>query len=171
MLAGILCLVVMLAAVVVYAFNTRSIQAWLISTLNPYDPARFGMPSYIAGYKVLAIFTPDNLACMNPGEIRLVLQTTEPNVGEYLANSNPKAIQKDLEHHGLDATKEWTYEIIGPDVTIEQIISESAKWNQEIKKTGCIRLGPAELPQTTIVTFENYHSLTPRTNAIGNVSR
>lgn len=148
MLVSILCLVV-LAAVVVYAFNTRSIQAWLMSTLNPYDPARFGMPRYVAGYKVLAVFTPDKLACMNPGEIRFVLQATEPNMEEYLANSNPKAIPKDLEQQGLNPTSEWTYEIVGPGVTIEQIIRESTKWNQDIKKTGCIRLGPAELPQTT----------------------
>jgi len=140
---GILCLVVVLAAVVVGYVFTR--QASPISTRNPYDPARFGMPGYVGGYKVLAVFTPDNLACMNTGEIRLALQATEPNVEEYLANNNLKAIQKDLEQHGLDVT----IEIVGPGVTIDQIISESAKWNQAIKKSGCIQTGPAELPQTT----------------------
>ena len=146
--AGILGLVVVLVAVVAGYVFTR--QAAPISTRNPYDPARFGIPGYVGGYKVLAVFTPDNLACMSTGEIRLALQATEPNVEEYLANSNPtysnpRAIQKDLEQHGKDVT----IEIVGPGVTIEQIISESAKWNQDIKKSGCIQTGPAGLPQTT----------------------
>lgn len=141
MLAGILCLVVFVA-VVGYVL-TR--QALPIFTPNPYNPTHLGVPDYIGGYKVLAVFTPDNLACMNPGEIRLVLQAPESNMEKYLANSNPKDIQKDLEQHGLDAT----IEIVGPGVTIDQIINESAKWNQDIKKTGCIKLGPVELPQST----------------------
>ena len=141
LLAGILCLVV-LVGVAGYIFRR---QVVLIFTPNPFNPARVGVPIYVGGYKVLAVFTPDNLACMNPGEIRLVLQAPESNVEKYLANSNPKDIQKDLEQHGLNAT----IEIVGPGVTIDQIISESAKWNQDIKKTGCIKLGPAEVPQTT----------------------
>lgn len=140
-LAGILCLVVLVAGVG-YVF-TR--QTFLIFTPHPYNPSRVDVPNYIGGYKVLTVFTPDNLACMNPGEIRLVLQAPESNLEKYLANSHPKDIQKDLEQHGLDAT----IEIVGPGVTIEQIIRESVKWNRDIKKTGCIKLGPAELPQTT----------------------
>jgi len=145
--AGILSLVVVLAVVAGYVF-TR--QAAPISTRNPYDPARFGIPGYVGGYKVLAVFTPDNLACMSTGEIRLALQATEPNVEEFLATSNPtysnpRDIQKELEQHSKDVT----IEIVGPGVTIEQIISESAKWNQDIKKSGCIQTGPAGLPQTT----------------------
>jgi len=82
---------------------------------------------------------------MNPGEIRLVLQAPESNLEKYLVNSNTKDIQKDLKQHGLDAT----IEIVGPGITMDQIISESAKWNQDIKKTGCIKLGPIELPQSS----------------------
>ena len=146
---GILCLVIVLAAVVVGYVFTR--QASPISTRNPYDPARFGLPAYVGGYKVLAVFTPDNLACMSTGEIRLALQATEPNVEAFLATSNPTssnlaAIQKELEQHG----KNVTIEIVGPGVTIDQIISESAKWNEGMKKNGCMQTGgPAPLPQTT----------------------
>ncbi len=140
-LAGMLCVVVLVVGVG-YVF-TR--QALPIFSLNPYNPAHVSVPSYVGGYKVLAVFTTDNLACMNPGEIRLVLQAPESNLEKYLANSHPKDIQKDLEQHGLNVT----IEIVGPGVTIEQIIRESEKWNQDIKKTGCIKLGPAELPETT----------------------
>lgn len=138
---GILCLVVLVVGLG-YVFARHAVP---IFAPNPYNPSRFDVPNYIGGYKVLPVFTPDNLACMNPGEIRLVLQAPESNLEQYLANSHPKDIQKDLEQHGLDAT----IEIVGPGVTIEQIIRESVKWYQDIKKSGCIKLGPAEDPQTT----------------------
>lgn len=142
LLVSVLCLVVLVAGVG-YVF-TR--QAFPLFTPIPYNPAHISVPSYVGGYKVLAVFTPDTLACMNPGEIRLVLQTPDSNLEKYLANSHSQDIQKDLEQHGL---MNATVEIVGPGVTIEQIIHESAKWNQDIKKTGCIKLGPAEPLQTT----------------------
>ena len=142
MLASMVCLVVMLVVVVGYVFRR---EVFLMFTPNLYNPARVSVPSYVGGYKVLAVFTSDNLACMNPGEIRLVLQAPETNMDKYLANSNPKDIHKDLEQHGWNAT----IEIVGPGITIDQIIGESAKWNQDMKKTGCLKLGPAAVPQTT----------------------
>jgi hypothetical protein len=148
MLAGILCLVVVLAMVAGYILTRQAAPA---STLNPYDPARFGLPGYIGGYKLLAVFTSDNLACMSKGEIRLALQATAPDVEAFLATSNPRssnlaAIQKDLEQH----SKNVEIEIVGPGVTIETIISENAKWNEDMKKNGCEQTGgPAPTPQTT----------------------
>jgi len=141
-LAGIVCFVAVLVVVAGYVFKR---QVLLIFTPIPYNPAHVNVPSYVGGYKVLAVFTSDNLACMNPGEIRLVLQAPESSVEKYLANSHPKDIQKDLEQHGLNAI----IEVVGPGITLDQIISESIKWNQDIKKTGCVTLGPAEVPQTT----------------------
>lgn len=138
--AGIVFLV--LVMVTGYVFRR---QVLLIFNPIPYNPAHVTVPSYVGGYKVLAVFTNDTLACMNPDEIRLVLQAPESSMEKYLANSRPKDIQKDLEQHGLNAT----IQIVGPGVTIDQIISESTKWNQDIKKTGCITLGPAADPQTT----------------------
>lgn len=82
---------------------------------------------------------------MNPGEIRLVLQAAESNFEKFLANSNPKDIQKDLEQRGLNAT----IEMVGRGITIDPIIRESIKWNQDIKKTGCITLGPAAVLEMT----------------------
>ncbi len=121
------------------------------TTLNPYDPARFGLPGYIRGYKLLAVFTSDNLACMSKGETRLMLQATAPDVEAFLATSNPtrnnlEAIQKDLEQHG----KNVEIEIAGPGVTIETVISENAKWNEGMKEYGGEQTGgPAPTPQTT----------------------
>jgi len=140
---GFICLVVLLIVVAGYVFRR---QVLLIFTPHPYNPAHVSVPSDIGGYKVLAVFTSDTLACMNAGDIRLVLQAPESNVEKYLANNHPKDIQQDLEQHGL---MNATVEVVGPGITIDQIIRESTKWNQDIKKTGCIKLGPAAVPQTT----------------------
>ena len=141
-LAGIICLLVVLVVIAGYVFRS---QVLLLFTPIPYNPAHVDVPSYIGGYKVLAVFTSDNLACMNPGEIRLVLQAPESSMEKYLANSHSKDIQKDLEQHSLNAI----IEVVGPGITLDQVISESIKWNEDIKKTGCITLGPAEVPPTT----------------------
>jgi hypothetical protein len=147
-LAGILGLVILLVAIADYVFTRQDVPA---STLNPFDPARFGLPGYIGGYKLLAVFTSDNLACMGKGEIRLALQATAPDVEAFLATGNPTssnlaAIQKNLEQHG----KNVEIEIDGPGITIETIISESAKWNKDMKEYGCVQTGgPAPDPQTT----------------------
>jgi hypothetical protein len=138
-LAGVVCLALVVATG--YLFRR---QVLLTFTPIPYNPAHVNVPSYIGGYKVLAVFTNDTLACMNPGEIRLVLQAPESSMEKYLANSHPKDIQKDLKEHGLNAT----IAIVDPGVTIDEIIDESTKWNEDIKKTGCITLGPARVPQT-----------------------
>jgi hypothetical protein len=147
-LAGILGLVIVLTEVAGYVFTRQAAAA---STLNPFDPARFGLPGYIGSYKLLAVFTSDNLACMGKSEIRLGLQATAPDVGAFLATGNPTssnlaAIQKDLEQHG----KNVEIEIDGPGITIETIISESAKWNKGMKEYGCEQTGgPAPIQQNT----------------------
>lgn len=47
---------------------------------NSYDPAGYGLPSTMAGYKTFAVLTSENTACRMPGEKRLVLQTMAPNL-------------------------------------------------------------------------------------------
>jgi len=139
--AGSLCLVVVLAALL--AGDIFTLPASLRHARNPYDPARFGIPATIGGYKVLAVFTSDNLDCMGPGEIRLALQAAAPNVDAYLANNNLPAIQKELEQRGLNV-----------GMTIAQIIREAARWNQGMDAYGCFRSGgpaPTIGPQTTII--------------------
>jgi len=146
--AGSLCLVVVLAALL--AGDIFTLPASLRHARNPYDPARFGIPATIGGYKVLAVFTSDNLDCMGPGEIRLALQAAAPNVDAYLANNNLPAIQKELEQRGLNVE----IEIDGPGMTIAQIIREAARWNQGMDAYGCFRSGgpaPTIGPQTTII--------------------
>lgn len=46
----------------------------------PYEIAQQGLPTTIAGYKVLTVLTSGTTACMPPGEKHLILQARQPNV-------------------------------------------------------------------------------------------
>ena len=109
--------------------------------INPYAPAYYGIPNTIAGYNVLAVLTSDNLACMLPGEKRLVLQANESTLEEYLAKSQPLSIQEELKRLGLTEMTAGV-EIAGPGSTLEQLVEEVNKWNQEATIRGCVQLGP-----------------------------
>ncbi len=107
-----------------------------------YNPAQYGLPERIGGYKVLAVLTSDNTACMMPGEKRLILQADHSNVDDYLKNSDPEAVKKELEQRGLAEMAKWGFQIVGPGANLETILSEHQKWNEQAQKSGCVRFGP-----------------------------
>lgn len=112
-----------------------------------YDPAHYGLPSTIAGYKTFAVLTSDNTACMMPGEKRLVLQTTQANVQSFLSTSDYAAIEKDLQQRGFADFAQNNIQIVGPGTTFDQFLSENEKWNEDSNKYGCVTSGPS-LPVT-----------------------
>lgn len=117
------------------------------SAANPYDPARYGVPPVIAGYEVLTVLTPDNTACMDPEERRLVLQAPQGSVEEFLQQSRPDAVIGALEQLGLTQTAHWFVQYVGPGITLQGFIEENEKWNKDAATGGCIRLGgPIRLP-------------------------
>ena len=107
-----------------------------------YDPAYYGLPDTIAGYKVLAVLTSDNTACMPPGAKRLILQTTQPTVEEFLKTSDAAGIKAELEQKGFPEFAKWGVEIGGPDATFDKVVSENEDWNAFSRKYGCVTSGP-----------------------------
>ena len=113
-----------------------------------YDPAHYGLPPTIAGYKVLAVLTSDNTACMPPGTKRLVLQSSQPNVESYLAQSDPAAIERELERLGFADFYGGGIEIDGPASITQAFLSELKKWNDFSQKYGCV----TSLPAATVLS-------------------
>jgi hypothetical protein len=110
---------------------------------STYDPAHYGLPPTIAGYKTFAVLTSDNTACMMPGEKRLVLQTMQANVQRFLSTSDYTAIEKDLQQRGFADFAQGNIQIVGPSTTLDQFLSENERWNEDSKKYGCMTSGPA----------------------------
>jgi hypothetical protein len=109
---------------------------------SSYDPARYGLPGTIAGYKVFAVLTSDNTACMMPGEKRLILQATQQSVEDFLKTSNGPDINTELVQKGFPAFARWGVQVVGPGTKLDEFLSENQKWNALMQKHGCVTTGP-----------------------------
>jgi hypothetical protein len=105
---------------------------------SPFDPAIYGIPDEIAGYKVLAALTSENLVCFQEDQRRLVLQAPEQNMNDLIENSDQQAIDQELSK--LD--DDWSISIVGIGIDREQVWSQNEKWNLHAIKNGCAILGP-----------------------------
>jgi hypothetical protein len=114
-----------------------------------YDPARYGLPSTIGGYQVLAVLTSDNNACMLPGEKVLVLEATQQSVEEYLRTSNIPDIKTELRQKGFPDFAQSGPQIVGPGTKLDEFLSEVKKSNAFAQQYGCVTSGPAPTPDTT----------------------
>jgi len=94
----------------------------------------------IAGFKVLATHTSQNTACMKPGNVRVILQATEPTVEDFLKNAHPTAILQSAQQ--LGTKQQIEFEFVGPTVTVNQINTNRQSWNTSMQKTGCVSLAP-----------------------------
>ena len=110
--------------------------------VSPYSPSNYGLPNTIAGYKVLAVLTDNTLACMMPGKKRLILQANQASIEDYLKASDPMALDTALHQVGL-TTDEVEIEVVGPTTTLDGILLEIQKWNEDRKKHGCVTSAPA----------------------------
>lgn len=107
-----------------------------------YDPAQYGVPDTLGGYKVLAVLNPDDVACIGSRSKRIVLQTTEPNVHEYL--DSPKPIREIIDYlrqiPGEEVTN-WQVEVVGPRTTTERIAANLVDWNSAFSDRPCFNTG------------------------------
>ncbi len=109
---------------------------------DAYEPTQYDIPDTLAGYQVLAVLTPDNLACMPADHMRLVLQSSLENQDTYLPQSDLQGIREALKEHGVMDSENWELQIVGPGISKEQFLTEIAEWNQTMAHEGCMTLGP-----------------------------
>jgi hypothetical protein len=108
---------------------------------SSYEPSVYGLPNVIAGYRVLAVLTPENTACMVPGSRRLVLQALAQNVEGFLQDTGMGAVQQELANLEVATGVTWQFSFVGPNSTKERIISGIATLNAHFRENECIRLG------------------------------
>ncbi len=109
---------------------------------DPYAPSANGVPDVLGDYKVLAVLTPGNTACMIADHKRLVLQTTQLDQESFLQAYNPQDIDQALQEHALPRLKSWEILVVGPGMSREQFISETENWNRDFRDRNCATLGP-----------------------------
>ena len=100
------------------------IQTLSVASLsdNPYDPAQYGVPDSLGGYKVLAIMTLRDIPCISPRQKNILLQATENTAQEYLKDPRPLPdIPKYLNTLPGEANTTWQMAIVGPGVSIEKL--------------------------------------------------
>lgn len=148
LLFGILTIIIVLAISSMIRANS-----WILLTPVPtpdpfatYDPAAYGIPDMIAGYKVLAVKTLQNTACMMPNAIRLLLQSSQQDVENFLENSESQIINNEIEKIELILSSKLEIEYLGPGVWDKDLfILRNDLWNKEMKNGGCTLVGgPAQ---------------------------
>ncbi len=114
---------------------------------NPLDPAYYGLPPTIAGYKVFAVQTSENTECMPPGRKIIVIQVTQP-IEDYLRNGNAieAAIEADMAQKGFDDHAKWELSIVGPGARLDEFLAQHESWNDFSRTYGCVTSGPAPTP-------------------------
>jgi hypothetical protein len=106
---------------------------------NTFSPSTHNLPEKLADYNVLAVLTSDNVICFQPGQKRLILQTTQ-NFEEFLKNDNQAFLNNELSK----LQEKWSISIVGPGVSQEQVWSQNEKWNDQARSENCPKLLPAE---------------------------
>jgi hypothetical protein len=107
-----------------------------------FDPAAHGIPDMLGGYKVSAVLTPDNTACMRAGTKRLLLRSHSITLESSIEGAGLDTVMQELADLGLTEGVEWQISIGGPVGTGEGIEVGIARWNDAMHRNGgCIRLG------------------------------
>jgi hypothetical protein len=105
---------------------------------NPYDPAQYGVPNTLGGYKVLAIMTVRDVPCISPLQKNILLQATENTVQDYLKDPRPLPdLPKYLNSLPGEANTIWQMGIVGPGLTLEKLKINMAKMQASMAGKPC----------------------------------
>jgi hypothetical protein len=132
----IVTLIVGFGALFIAAFQSKSknelsILPTATSLLTTYDPAYYGLPEVIAGYRILLVETPENMACMRPDTIDLVLQTSQPDLEAFLKQTPDGSVESELKKYDIKP-KHWLFTYAGQGITKESAIAAIRNWDPKI---------------------------------------
>jgi hypothetical protein len=121
----------------VYAANQRSTAP---DPFAPYDPATYGIPEILAGYRIVAVYTPKNMACTPPDEIRLTIQAVDPSPDNPMVARGGGDIMAELKKFDPNTQWELTYVMPVP-LDRGKFLMVTENHNQSTKND-CIRNAP-----------------------------
>ena len=105
---------------------------------NPYDPAQYGVPDTLGGYKVLAIMTVRDVPCISSLQKNILLQATENTAQDYLKDPRPLPdIPRYLNSLPGEANTIWQMGIVGPGLTLEKLKTNTAKMQASMAGKPC----------------------------------
>jgi hypothetical protein len=84
---------------------------------------------------------------MTPGNIRLILQTSQPSVEAFLKNTPGGSVESELNKLSIKP-KQWEFEYVGTGISKETVLSVAKDWDPRTH-TFCIILGVPQLTPTT----------------------
>ena len=126
-----------IAAALVVVMSMVTLVAAASIRAEPPGPDAWvdNVPETLAGYKVIHVTTPATKDCAV--EPRIILQTTQKSIHDYLAASDPlpaldaaQAIRGAPEKVGIS--------FVGPNATKERILANNAKWNALWEPGECV---------------------------------
>jgi hypothetical protein len=120
----------------VHAANMRSN---LPDPFTPYDPATFGIPETLAGYRILAVTSSQNSPCLPANTQEVLIQAIDPMPeNPMVARGNGDVI---FELKKINPDVQWGLSYIMPvPFNRAGFASRQDSWNQAMKN-GCIILG------------------------------
>lgn len=122
------------------------------------------IPGEIAGYRVLATYNSEDVACRRPNVTQIILQATQPTVEAFLAEVNSAAVLEALRQ--IPSSRIFRVEFVGPSAGQARTLDGLQRWNEVHQGRPCMRLSPLsegssgdELtrssPSNGYVVFEN----------------
>lgn len=119
-----------------------------------YSPAHYGIPERINGYRVLAVRSAENTACMRTDELRLHIQTDDTAYEHFVANNRQTQVQQavdalEVTYPGIMYVTVW---IVGPATSLDHLIQGNERWNTGKHEMGCGGNSPIIVPPTPVIT-------------------
>lgn len=115
--------------------------------LTNFDPAYYGLPDVIAGYRVLMVQAPENIACMRLGTMRLILQASQPDLNSFLTNTPGSSLESEVAKFNLASVLRWEFQFVGPGITKEDALAVARDWDPKTHII-CLKSGPIVLTPT-----------------------
>lgn len=112
-----------------------------IVTSTSYTPSDYGLPDSLLDYRVLAVLTPQNTACMTGNSRRVIFHAPQPDASAFLTATTPQNFVQALTQVSQQSDIDWQVQIVGPETSLQTLLDENDKWNKHAAQFGCVSTG------------------------------